>query len=99
MALMITDDCISCGACETECPNSAIYAAGDPWTLGGAENPAISDDHTYIATQKCTECAGFYDEPQCVAACPTGAIVNDPDNAETPEQLLAKKENLDQVGR
>ncbi len=24
MAYKITDDCISCGACEPECPNSAI---------------------------------------------------------------------------
>ncbi|MFA5451537.1 MAG: 4Fe-4S binding protein, partial [Dehalococcoidales bacterium] len=24
MAYKITDDCISCGACETECPNNAI---------------------------------------------------------------------------
>ncbi len=24
MAYKITDECISCGACETECPNQAI---------------------------------------------------------------------------
>jgi ferredoxin len=24
MALMITEECINCGACETECPNEAI---------------------------------------------------------------------------
>jgi ferredoxin len=24
MALMITDECISCGACVSECPNDAI---------------------------------------------------------------------------
>lgn len=28
MAYHISDDCISCGACETECPVSAI-SAGD----------------------------------------------------------------------
>ncbi|RKY97777.1 MAG: ferredoxin, partial [Ignavibacteriae bacterium] len=26
MALMITKDCFICGACESECPNNAIYA-------------------------------------------------------------------------
>ncbi|MGE8514457.1 MAG: 4Fe-4S binding protein, partial [Chryseobacterium culicis] len=25
MAIKITDACINCGACEPECPNSAIY--------------------------------------------------------------------------
>lgn len=97
MAVMITDECISCAACEAECPNDAIYEAGAPWELGGEEHDALSDDHTYIATEKCTECVGFHDEPQCLAACPTEAIEIDPDNKETKEELMAKKEKLDQI--
>ena len=31
MAIIITSDCIQCGACEPECPNNAIYAQGAPW--------------------------------------------------------------------
>ncbi len=31
MAIMITDECINCGACEPECPNNAIYEAGAEW--------------------------------------------------------------------
>ena len=31
MAIIITDDCINCGACEPECPNTAIYEPGDDW--------------------------------------------------------------------
>lgn len=31
MAIMITEDCISCGACTPECPNTAIYEEGAPW--------------------------------------------------------------------
>lgn len=31
MAIMITDECINCGACEPECPNNAIYEAGAKW--------------------------------------------------------------------
>jgi len=27
MAIKITDECINCGACEPECPNTAIYEA------------------------------------------------------------------------
>lgn len=31
MAITITDDCINCGACEPECPNSAIYEGAIDW--------------------------------------------------------------------
>ena len=31
MAIIITDECINCGACEAECPNTAIYEASDSW--------------------------------------------------------------------
>ena len=31
MAIIITDECINCGACEPECPNTAIYEASDDW--------------------------------------------------------------------
>jgi ferredoxin len=31
MAIIITDECINCGACEAECPNTAIYEASDDW--------------------------------------------------------------------
>jgi ferredoxin len=99
MAVLITDECISCNACEVECPNNAIYGAGDPWILGGESHDALNSDHTYIAYDKCTECVGFYDEPQCIPACPTEAIIMDPDRQETKEQLMAKKEHLDKVGR
>jgi formate hydrogenlyase subunit 6/NADH:ubiquinone oxidoreductase subunit I len=36
MALMITDECISCGLCLEECPNAAI-SEGDPveWHMTG----------------------------------------------------------------
>ena len=35
MALYITDECINCGACEPECPNTAIYEGGMEWTWSG----------------------------------------------------------------
>jgi len=31
MAIIITDECINCGACEPECPNNAIYEGGVGW--------------------------------------------------------------------
>ena len=35
MAIIITNECINCGACEPECPNTAIYEAGVEWTYAG----------------------------------------------------------------
>ena len=35
MAIIITDECINCGACEPECPNTAIYEGGREWDWAG----------------------------------------------------------------
>ncbi|MCS6823607.1 MAG: 4Fe-4S dicluster domain-containing protein [Cytophagaceae bacterium] len=35
MAIKITEECINCGACEPECPNTAIYEGGAQWTYAG----------------------------------------------------------------
>ncbi|WP_268035248.1 4Fe-4S binding protein [Algoriphagus sp. PAP.12] len=109
MAIMITDECINCGACEPECPNTAIYEGGVEWTWGGGttlkevtledgtvvsateKQDPVSDEFYYIVTDKCTECNGFHEEPQCAAVCPVDCCVDDPDHPETEEQLLAKK--------
>ncbi len=110
MAIIITDECINCGACEPECPNTAIYEAADDWryndgtSLEGtvvltngkevdadeAQEP-VSDEYYYIVPDKCTECKGFHDEPQCAAVCPVDCCVPDDDNVETEEQLLGKQ--------
>lgn len=54
----------------------------------------VSDDYYFIVTDKCTECVGFHEEPQCAAVCPVDCCVPDPENVETKEQLLAKKASL-----
>lgn len=101
MAIKITDDCINCEACEPECPNNAIYAPEESWKFSDgttmsddSENEAISDEFFYIATDKCTECRGFNEEPACAAVCPVDCCVDDEDNVETEEELMAKKERL-----
>ena len=33
MAIIITDECINCGACEPECPNTAIYEPAVEWNF------------------------------------------------------------------
>ena len=94
MAVKITEECIACGACEAECPNEAIYEAGKDWVIGGETKAAITDEHTYIVPDKCTECVGFHDEPQCAAVCPVDCCVDDENIRETREELLAKKDWL-----
>ena len=75
MALMITDECINCDVCEPECPNQAISM--------GAEIYEINPD-------KCTECVGHFDEPQCVQVCPGACIPVNPAQVETREVLWIK---------
>jgi len=80
MALWINEDCISCGACEPECPNEAISQGESIYVI----DPA-----------KCTECVGAFDTSKCVDVCPVdGCIIQDPNHAETREQLEAKYHSM-----
>jgi ferredoxin len=79
MATIITEECINCGACEPECPNSAISEGEDIYVI----DPNL-----------CTECVGFHDEEACAAVCPVDCCVPDPKNVETDEILLARARQL-----
>ncbi|MFC1915809.1 YfhL family 4Fe-4S dicluster ferredoxin [Chloroflexota bacterium] len=79
MAYKITDECISCGACEPECPNQAI-----------SEGETIY----VVAPNKCTECVGSYESSRCVEVCPVDACEADPEHKESREQLLEKWRGL-----
>ncbi|MDR1876336.1 MAG: 4Fe-4S dicluster domain-containing protein [Flavobacteriaceae bacterium] len=54
----------------------------------------VSDDTYYIVADKCTECVGFHEEPQCAAVCPVDCCVPDEDHTETEDELLSKKDFL-----
>ncbi len=113
MAIIITDECINCGACEPECPNNAIYEGSERWKIADgtsvkgpftlmsgeaidaeASNEPVSLDYYYIVPDKCTECKGFHEEPQCAAVCPVDCCVPNEDVVESEEELLTKKANL-----
>jgi ferredoxin len=94
MATIITSDCINCGACEPECPNTAIYQGGVEWELNGVKHPAISADIFFIVRDKCTECVGFFDHEACAAVCPVDCCIPDPNNPETEAVLLARAQQL-----
>ncbi|MCG3190279.1 MAG: Ferredoxin [Burkholderiaceae bacterium] len=79
MALLITDECINCDVCEPACPNEAI---------------SLGVEHYEIDPDRCTECVGHHDEPQCVQLCPVACIPHDPRRIESPAQLRLKFEAL-----
>jgi len=95
MATMITDECINCGACEPECPNTAIYQGGVEYDgLDGAKHAALSNDFFYIVPEKCTECVGFFDHEACAAVCPVDCCVPDPNIPESEEVLMTRARQL-----
>ena len=63
-------------------------------TDADAKHTPVSTDFYYISPNKCTECQGFHDEPQCAAVCPVDCCVPDEMVVETPDQLLDKKNRL-----
>tara|TARA_B100001939_G_scaffold106859_1_gene92368 strand:+ start:9 stop:359 length:351 start_codon:yes stop_codon:yes gene_type:complete len=58
------------------------------------ENEPVDMDIYYIVTDKCTECKGFHDEPQCAAVCPVDCCVDDENWRESDEELLVKKDSM-----
>ncbi|CAH9019161.1 YfhL family 4Fe-4S dicluster ferredoxin [Candidatus Nitrosacidococcus sp. I8] len=79
MALLITDECINCGVCEPECPNNAIFQGEEIYE---------------IKANRCTECIGHFNVPQCVEICPVECIIPDPNYQETQEELESKYQLL-----
>ena len=81
MSVIISEDCISCGACASECPNTAIYAGEETWAMGDGtklpddtEHEPMQTDFYFSVPSKCTQCVGFNDSPACVEVCPVEAI-------------------------
>ena len=65
MAYKITDECISCGACEPECPVKAITEGDTKYVI----DPA-----------KCVEGVGYFDSSRCAEVCPVNACQPDPEH-------------------
>lgn len=75
MALMITEECINCDVCEPACPNEAI---------------SPGKDYYVIDPNRCTECVGHFEVPQCQLVCPVDCIPKNPEYVESESDLLAK---------
>ena len=79
MALFITDECINCDVCEPECPNDAIFEGIEIYQ---------------IKSERCTECVGHFDTPQCIEVCPVDCILIDPNHQESKAALQLKYQQL-----
>ncbi len=79
MALFITNECINCDVCESECPNEAI-----------SEGPEVF----VINIKLCTECVGHYAEPQCIKSCPVECIFVHPLHRESRGELVLKYQRI-----
>jgi ferredoxin len=79
MATMITEECINCGVCESECPNQAIAEGEETFVI----DPAL-----------CSECVGFHDTEQCAAVCPVDCCVPDPNLVETEPALFDRAQKI-----
>ncbi len=62
MAVIIDESCITCDACLQNCPVNAI--------VDDMHNPT-GESRYYIQPEKCVECVGIFDDPQCAAICPS----------------------------
>jgi ferredoxin len=79
MSLKITGACINCSVCEYVCPNQSI-----------TQGEFIYE----ISRNRCTECVGHYDQPQCQEVCPADCIILDSEHPETHDQLFSKYKEL-----
>jgi ferredoxin len=79
VATLITDECIRCGLCVAECPNTAI-----------SEGSVVYE----IDPERCTECVGFHASEQCAEACPVDCCIPDPERVETEMTLFERARKL-----
>jgi len=63
MALSIGEACVNCWACVDLCPVDAIH---------------LGVEHFVIDPQQCSQCEGYFAEPQCASICPVEEAVIDP---------------------
>lgn len=98
MALMINNNCIACDACLPACPNLAIFdkrSAAEERGYQVADGLGMDNSIYVITYERCTECVGHFDEPQCASVCPIGdCCVPDPDRPESRHMLLERARRI-----
>ena len=75
MPLRINDSCINCDACVSVCPSQGISEG----------------DVRYVIDQDaCSECVGFFSQPQCADVCPMDSCVLNVRMIMSEEELFAR---------
>jgi len=74
--------------------NGSVLLSDGSVVEAGTRNSPLSNYYYYIVPDKCTECQGFHEEPQCASVCPVDACVPDELYQETVGELMGKKEKL-----
>lgn len=77
----------------TELTGMVVFPNGEKCNTEALQEP-LSDEVYFIVPNKCTECMGFHNEPQCAAVCPVDCCVPDENNVETEASLITKKSFL-----
>ena len=77
----------------TSVSGTFVLMDGSVTEAKATHTPKAADTY-YITADKCTECQGFHEEPQCAAVCPVDCCVPDEMYRETVAELLGKKERL-----
>lgn len=74
MNMMITNDCINCGACALECRNDAIEAPNKYLNKKEKKSNSFALEHYQIIEEFCDKCIGlkYY---KCVEVCPMNSII------------------------
>jgi ferredoxin len=84
MSYKITEECIACGACKSECRNGAIKAGVTYY----------GEDIYIIDPNRCTECAGWFKSSKCAEVCPVSCCVPNSGHKEDRQELLHKWQKL-----
>ncbi|MCF8198614.1 MAG: cyclic nucleotide-binding domain-containing protein [Sulfuritalea sp.] len=80
--IFISDSCIGCGNCQSNCPYGVIQMAVPQEyvrrtlvdiVIGRAPRPRVRAENTMVKAVKCDMCRGIVGEAACVRECPTGA--------------------------
>jgi ferredoxin len=76
--------------------SGSVVAPSGAQADADAPQVPVSFDVYFIVTDKCTECVGFHETPQCAEVCPVDCCVPDEDHVESREALEGKKAFLHQ---
>jgi ferredoxin len=69
-----------------------IKLMNNKYVLANDKLEPLSDTYYFIVPEKCTECKGIFEEPQCLVVCPNpDSLILNPKYQECEDELLTKQ--------